>query len=173
MTLAKVAKMLGVEIALETYTFPATLSAAPEPTVPIPTKPEVPNIAAVFVTPATFMETVAKTLGAERAFDTYAFPATLRVAPEPTVPIPTNPDVPKMAEVFVTPVTFIETVAKTLGVESALETNAFPATLSAAPDPTVPIPTKPDVPKMDAVLTTAEFMETVANTFGAEIELDA
>jgi hypothetical protein len=54
---------------------------------------------AVFAVRA-FIETVAKTLGAERAFDAQTLPATLRVAPPPVVLIPTNPVVPKIPVTF-------------------------------------------------------------------------
>ena len=59
-----------------------------------------------------FMETVAKTFGADRALEAQTFPATLRVAPPPVVLIPTNPVVPNI------PVTFtlgmLAVVAKTV-----------------------------------------------------------
>ena len=41
-----------------------------------------------------FMEAVAKTVGADSAFETHTFPVTFRVAPPPVVFIPTNPVVP-------------------------------------------------------------------------------
>jgi hypothetical protein len=144
-----VAKMLGAERAFETHTLPATLRVAPPVVpafVPIPTDPEVPKMDAVFVIPVTFIEVVAKMLGAERAFETHTLPATLRVAPPVVpafVPIPTDPEVPKMAAVFVIPVTFIEVVAKMLGAERAFETHTLPATLRVDPAPLVPTPTKP------------------------------
>ena len=70
--LAKVAKILGATMALETHTLPATLRVAPPVApalAPIPTEPAVPKIAAVLVTPVTFMETRANMLGADRALD--------------------------------------------------------------------------------------------------------
>ena len=71
------ANTLGDTTELEANTFPATLRVAPPVSpafVPTPTDPDVPNMAEVLVVPTTFMEVVAKTLGAERAFDAYAFP---------------------------------------------------------------------------------------------------
>lgn len=102
-------------------------------------------MADVFVMPVTFNETVAKMLGAERAFDTHTLPATFRVDPEPLAPTPTKPLGPYMLRVFVVGV-FMEVKAKMLGDVSTLEMKAFPNTLRVAPAPTPPIPIDPDVP---------------------------
>ena len=92
----------------------------------------------------TFIEVVAKTLGAERAFEAHAFPPIWRVAPAllGTVPTPTTPRGPKILAVFAVK-TFIEVVAKTFGTESPFDTKTFPATLRVEPEPFVPTPTKP------------------------------
>ena len=112
--------------------------------VPIPTVPEVPE--STDTLSVVTLAKVAKIFGVDTAFETHTLPATFRVAP-PVVPasrpIPTEPEVPKMAAVLVTPTTFMEVSAKTLGVDSAFEIHTLPAMFSVEPEPLVPMPTKP------------------------------
>jgi hypothetical protein len=161
-----VGKTFVVVSELEIHTFPRTLRVAPAPVVLIPTKPDDPKMAEVFKE-ARLALVVAKTLGAESAFEVQTFPATLRAAPAPVVLIPTKPDGPKMAAVF-REARLALVVAKTLRAERPFETQTFPATLRAAPAPVVLIPTKPDDPKMAAVFKEATLVFTVAKTLAAE-----
>ena len=120
-------------------------------------------MAAVLVTPVTFIDTVASTTGAERAFDDQTLPPTCRFAPEPgLVLIPTQPRGPNMLAVLDVRA-FIETVAKTYGAERAFEAQTFPATLRVAPPPVVLIPTNPVVPNIPVTLTLG-ILAVVANT---------
>jgi hypothetical protein len=114
---------------------------APDAVVLIPTRPAVPKMAEVF-REAKLALVVAKTFGAESAFEAHTFPATLRVAPEARVPIPTRPRGPVMNAVL-SVLTFALVVTKTLGVERAFEVHVFPATLRVAPPPVVFRPTVP------------------------------
>jgi hypothetical protein len=93
--------MKGAERAFDAQTFPPTWRLAPAPAglVLIPTTPEGPKMLAVLDVRA-FIEMVAKTFGAESAFEAQTSPATLRVAPPPVVLIPTNPVVPKIPVTF-------------------------------------------------------------------------
>ena len=119
-----VAKTLGAARALETQTLPATFSLAPPPAQFRPTKPVVDTMVVVmrFVT---FANEVAKTFRVPIAFEAQTFPATLSVAPEAVVLIPTRPAVPKMADVF-NEAKLALVVAKTLGVDRALEAQKLP-----------------------------------------------
>ena len=75
--------------------FPPTWRLAPPGmgTVLTPTTPRGPKILAVFAV-KTFIEDRANMAFAVIAFDAHTLPATLRVAPPPVVPTPTNPVVP-------------------------------------------------------------------------------
>ena len=101
-----------------------------------------------------------------------------RVAP-PVAPafvaIPTEPKVPKIPVVLVTPVTFIEVNAKTLGADIEFEAHRFPPIWRVAPalTGTVPTPTTPRGPKILAVLAVRTFIEISAKMFGADMEFDA
>ena len=68
----------------------------------------------------------------------------------------------------------MEVVANTLGAVSEFEANTLPRICKVAPsDVLVPIPTKPEVPNMDVVLSVGVFIEVVANTLGAVSAFEA
>ena len=106
---------------------------------------------------------VAKTFGAESALEAETFPETLRVEPVPVTLIPTDPNGPNMDAVLSSGVLAL-VVAKTFGAESALEAVTFPETLSVEPVPVMLIPTDPNGPKMDAVLSLKALALMVAKT---------
>jgi hypothetical protein len=92
----------------------------------------------------TFARVIAKTFWAESAFEDHTFPATLRVAPEASVPIPTRPRGPVINAVL-SVVALALVVAKTFWAASAFEVHAFPATFRVAAPPVVFRPMKPPV----------------------------
>jgi hypothetical protein len=117
-------------------------NVAPEGVVVlIPTRPDCPNIAAVFKV-ARLALVIAKTFGAESALEAVTFPETLSVEPVPVMLIPTDPNGPKMDAVLSLK-TLALVVALTTGAESVLEAHALPVTLRDSPAPTPPIPTAP------------------------------
>jgi hypothetical protein len=127
-----------------------------------------PNILDV----AAFMETVAKTFGAEILVDAKTLPWTWRVALGVRVPTPVRPEGPKMPKMFEV-AAFSDVVAKTFGACRAFDAKTLPWTWRVALGVRVPTPVRPEGPKMPKMLEVAAFREVVANTTGAEILVDA
>ena len=118
------------------------MSVAPAPVVFIPTRFEVPKMAAVFKTAALALVT-AKTFPPEKATVAVVFPEILSVAPVVgSLRIPT--DVWMKLVLRVATLTLVS--AKTFWAERAFEVHAFPSTLRVAPPPVVFRPMKPVVP---------------------------
>jgi hypothetical protein len=101
-TLAEVlAFTTGAERAFDPKRLPWTWRFALGVRVPTPTRPgpDVAKMDAVFRVP-TLAEVVAKTFGAERAFEPKKFPRMSRLYPDDVVPTPTDLAVPKIDTVF-------------------------------------------------------------------------
>ena len=166
-----VAKMLGVERALDAKRLPATWRVEPGVKVPTPVSPTGPKIPRMFEVPA-FIETVAKTFGAERAFDAKRLPATCKVEPGVKVPTPvrpTGPKIPRMLEVAA----LSDVEAKTFGAERALDAKRLPATWRVEVGTLVPTPVSPTGPKIPRMLDTEALSDVDANTTGVTSAFDA
>ena len=119
---------------------PTTWRVEPGVKVPTPVSPTGPKIPRMLAVPA-FIETDAKTFGAERAFDAKTLPTTCKVDPGVKVPTPvspTGPKIPRMLEVEA----LSDVEANTTGDTSAFDAKTLPWTWRFEVGVAFPIPTK-------------------------------